>query len=143
VTVNDVRRAIMLALKNNFPNAKIYGEEIREGFIAPCFFVKVLEPTETQMLGTRYLREYPFDVHYFPRQENNNEEMNDIADQLFRVLEYVTLANGDLLHGIKMYYEIVDGVLHFFVTFNVSLRIIETIDSMGDITIIEKLKEVM
>lgn len=36
-------------------------------------------------------------------------------------LEFITLPNGDLVHGTGMNYEIVDGVLHFYVNYNLTL----------------------
>ena len=34
---------------------------------------------------------------------------------------FITLPNGDVLHGTSMSYEVEDGVLHFFVNFNLTL----------------------
>ena len=33
-----------------------------------------------------------------------------------------TFPNGDVLHGTSMSYEVEDGVLHFFVNYNLTLR---------------------
>lgn len=117
ITVNDVRRGVIATLKQNFPNIKIYGEEIKGGFQEPCFFVKVFPVSHIREQGRRYLRAHSLDIHYFPATEYANEEMHDIAEQLYNVMEYITVT-GQLCRGTNMRHEIVDGVLHFFVNYD-------------------------
>lgn len=45
-----------------------------------------------------------------------------VASDLFEALEHITLINGDLMHGTKMNYEVIDGVLHFFVNYNAIVK---------------------
>lgn len=118
--VNHIRESIVVALDKHFPSAKIYGEEIQQGFQEPCFFIKILNPAQRQIMGSRYFREHPFDIHYFPSKEGDNEEMNDVANQLFRILEYIVF-DGDSVRGTDVHYEIIDRVLHFFVDYNLYL----------------------
>lgn len=40
---------------------------------------------------------------------------------MFDTLEYVTMLNGDIIRGTNMHTEIVDGVLHFLVNYNLFL----------------------
>lgn len=120
VTINDVRRAVMVALNRQFPTIKIYGEEIVQGFEAPAFFVKLLSTAQTQELGPRYARMYSFDVHYFPL-DGQNEDAFDIAEKLYEVLEVIEY-NGVQYRGTNMNHEVVDRVLHFFVAYNVHVR---------------------
>ena len=117
VTVNDVRRGVMNALKQRFPTVKIYGEEIAQGFEPPAFFVKLFPVSHTREVGRRYLRAHSFDVHYFPGSKYENEEMHDVAEQLYDALEYID-ATGTKYRGARMNHEIVDGVLHFFVDYD-------------------------
>ncbi|WP_019123700.1 phage tail terminator family protein [Brevibacillus massiliensis] len=113
VTFLDVRTGVFQALEQAFPSIDRYGEEIKEGLTTPCFFVKFLEPSHTHELNRRYVRELPFDVHYFA---DTNKDRIDMADQLTSVLETVQV-NDRPINGINMSWEIVDEVLHFFVTY--------------------------
>lgn len=117
VTVNDVRYAIMAALKASFPNANVYGEEIKQGIVEPAFFVKVLNMTHEKELGRRYRRVQFFDVHYFDR---TNESMHEAAEKLYDVLEYIAVSDG-VMHGTGTRHEIVEGILHFFVEYDMHL----------------------
>lgn len=47
--------------------------------------------------------------------------MFTVAAEMMDVLEIITLPNGDLIRGTGMNYEVVDGVLHFFVSYNLTL----------------------
>lgn len=120
VTINDVRNAVINQLAEQFPHIERYGEEIRQGFKEPCFFVKLLNASQTQELNTRYMRTHSFDIHYFP-QNNSNEEAHDMAEKLYDALELIEYA-GVLYQGREMNHEIVDGVLHFFVDYAFRVR---------------------
>lgn len=117
VTFLDVRTGVFKALETAFPGADRYGEEIKEGLTTPSFFVKLLEPTHTQELNRRYVRELPFDVHYFA---DTNKDRIVVAEQLTSALETIQV-NDRPIHGIKMSWEIIDDVLHFFVTYRMQV----------------------
>lgn len=121
ITVNDVRRAVMSELAARFPDTRVYGEKSAQGFVAPAFFVFMFPVYHTQELGRRYLRRHSFDVHYFPAGDYENDEMHDVAEQLYDVLEIIN-ANGKPIRGTAMRHEIVDGVLHFFVDYSFHVR---------------------
>lgn len=120
VEMNDIRTAVMRKLAERFPNIKRYGEEIRQGFEEPCFFVKLLNASQDQELNIRYRRTHSFDIHYFPR-DNANEEAHDMAEKLYDALEWIEY-DGVLYQGRGMNHEIVDGVLHFFVDYSFRVR---------------------
>ncbi|MFR4978392.1 MAG: DUF6838 family protein, partial [Butyricicoccus sp.] len=44
-----------------------------------------------------------------------------VAEQLIEHLELIALPNGDLLHAANISYEVIDGVLHFFVNYNLPM----------------------
>ena len=118
--VNEIINGISLKLNQVFGDGvEIYGDtDIVQGLAEPCFFIALLNPSQTKMVGHRYFRENPFNVQYFPRNAEDNIELHDVASELFEVLEYITLPNGDVLHGTAMSYDIVGGVLHFRVNYN-------------------------
>lgn len=113
VTVNDIRNGVISALKQQFP-MKIYGEEIKQGFTKPCFFVKLFPVEHSREVDRRYLRVHSFDIHYFG---TSNEDMHDTAESLYDILEYITVTDG-LCRGKSMKHEIVDETLHFFVDYD-------------------------
>lgn len=115
VTINDVRYAVHTALDAAFPDIRIHGEEIKQGLNPPCFFVRLLQPAHTQELDRRYMRYHPFVVRYFPAA--GNAEMYDMAEQLTAALQQIDVA-GRPVRGVGMRFEIVDGVLHFFVDYD-------------------------
>ena len=135
--VNDLIDAISIKLNQVFGDGKrIYSETVKQGLQEPCFFIAVLNPLQTQMIGTRYFRQHPFDIHYFPAVQDNNNELQGMASDLFDALEYITLTNGDLVRGSEMHYEVVDGVLHFFVDYNMFVNKVEVpADNMETLTV--------
>lgn len=120
ISFNAVRKAVIATIKQSFPDMDVYGEEISQGFQEPCFFVKLFPASQKQIMDNRYQRYHAFDIHYFPIIDDENyvnDDMHDMAEQLYQILEYINV-NGDQCRGTKMEYEIVDGVLHFFVHYN-------------------------
>jgi hypothetical protein len=137
--VNELLNGISIKLNQVFGDGyEIYGDtDVVQGLKEPCFFIAILNPSQTKLIGQRYFREHPFDVQFFPTKSGDNVELQEVASELFLALEYITLLNGDLVHGTSMNYENVDGVLHFKVNYNMFLRKVEPKDNMEDISIDE------
>lgn len=132
----DLVDAISIKLNESFPGVEIYSESVLQALNPPCFFIGVLNPSQDQLLGKRYFRKHPFDVHYFPAVADNKAEMYQKATELTTALELVTLLNGDVIRGTEPRWEIVDGVLHFFVSYDVFVQKITTAEEfMGEVTI--------
>ena len=116
--VNKIIAGISIKLNQVFgEDYEIYTSEIKQGLKEPCFFIKCLDVNQNQVIGSRYFRSQPFDIHYFPKTEEDSELLETV-EKLFDTLEYITLEDGDLLHGSKMNGEVADGVLHFFVNYD-------------------------
>lgn len=115
--INDLKIGINQALDKEFPNITIYGEEIKQDFEEPCFFIKILASAQDKELGRRYKKNTSFDIHYFSDKEDINTDCLDMADKLYEVLEYVKV-NNSLYRASNMKHEVIDGVLHFFLQFN-------------------------
>lgn len=131
-----MRYAVFGALKERFPDIKRYGEEIKQGLQEPSFFVKLLSSAQDREFGRRYSRSHSFDIHFFGK---TNEEIHATAEQLYDCMEYITVGAG-VCRGRSMSHEIVDGVLHFFVTYAVHLQRIkpevpsmQSLDQRGNI----------
>ncbi|CAI3228387.1 putative phage protein [Clostridium neonatale] len=123
----------------------IHTENVEQGLEEPCFFIFSLKPSSKQLVGNRYERKYPFDIHFFPDTElvdgisTINNQLNEVTERLFTALEYITVDNS-LVRGTSINAEIVDNVLHFFINFNMIVKKeTEPIDTMGSLTIKQKL----
>lgn len=119
----DVFNGISCALHETFGDEyTIYTESIKQGFKEPCFHIIALQPTNEQAIDTYYLRDYPMNIMYFPKDENHAKtEMYNMAERLFLAVEYIKVLDN-LRRASKMRYEIVDGVLHFFVTYSMYVK---------------------
>jgi len=116
--LNNIIDGISIKLNQVFGDGfDIYTESVEQGLNEPCFFILLMPTSQDQVIGKRYFRRHPFDIHYFPSTEDKNKEILDVVDKLNDDFEYVTM-NGDLIHGTKMHHEVVDGVLHFFVNYD-------------------------
>jgi hypothetical protein len=122
--LKEIIDGISLKLNQVFGDGyEIYGDtDIVQGLKEPCFFIALLNPSHTKIIGHRYFRENPFIIQFFPKNAEDNIEIHEVASELFDVLEYITLPNGDKLHGTAMAYDIVDGVLQFRVNYNLYIR---------------------
>ena len=121
--VNDIINAISAKLYETFGDGyEIYKENIEQGLVEPCFSIVVLQAGITAQLPTRYLKTHAFDIHYFPKDKNNAKaECYTVAEELLMALEYINSLDN-LWHGNKINYEIVDGVLHFFVNYDMFVK---------------------
>lgn len=117
--INAIVEAISISLDAEFGEKySIYREEKQQGLKEPCFFIFCVHPTHTLFLKQKYARTNQFCIHYFPEHpEREKEECAAVAERLFSCLEHLNV-EGCSIAGTKMNYEIVDGVLHFFVNYD-------------------------
>ena len=117
--LNEIVKGIAVQLNAVFGDGfEIYQNNVEQGLKEPCFFIAVLQPELSPLLGLRALKRNPFDIHYYPADPGDNVEMLDAAERLMTGLEFIELPDGEVLHGTAISYEIIDGVLHFFISFN-------------------------
>lgn len=118
--LNDIMDAVTRRLNELFGDGyEIYTDAVEQGLKEPCFFVQFLEPSEKPMIGRRYYRETAMCIQHLPGDTvQPSRELNRVADILMDGMEYVTLANGDLLRGTGRSHRTEDGVLSFFVSYN-------------------------
>jgi protein involved in ribonucleotide reduction len=120
---------------------KIHIDEIEQGLKEPCFLIVNLTGDQELEIGNLYNRDQSFDIHYFPKNKKKiSREVNSVVDTLNMELEYITVA-GNLVRGTEMKHEVVDGVLHFFVNYDIRVRkAIESDPFLETITINEEVK---
>ena len=120
--LNEIIKGISMALNTAFGDRyEIFQNDIEQGLEKHGFFIQVLKPELSPLLGRRSMKRNPFDVMYFPTAPGNNAEMFTVAETLMEALDFITLPNGDLLHGTSVNYEVVDNVLHYFVNYNLPI----------------------
>ena len=115
--INSIIAGISTTLDGAF-GYEVYGDEIKQGLKEPCFFIKCLNPTNNLFLGKRYFRKNNFVIQYFPKSEHSqNAECYAVGEELMQHLELIPVLDA-VLRGTEMNYEMVDGVLNFFVNYN-------------------------
>lgn len=123
--INKIIDGISVAINTEFgDDYEIYTESIEQGLKEPCFSILCLKPTFEQFLGRRYLRTNQFCIHYFPKSNERQAECNAVIERLYECLENITV-DGDLIRGTELHSEISDGVLSFFVNYDLFIYKIE------------------
>jgi protein involved in ribonucleotide reduction len=131
--LNEIMIGIAQKLNQVFgDDYHIHIDEIEQGLKEPCFLIVNLKGAQEQEIGTLYNRDQSFDIHYFPKNKKKIiREVNSVVDTLNMELEYITVV-GNLVRGTEMKHEVVDGVLHFFVNYNIRIRkVVEPDPFMG------------
>lgn len=109
---------ICLALNEEFgDDYTIYTDGVKQGLEEPCFSIVPINPNNSQFLGSKYYRENLFCIHYFPESEEKVSECLDVLERLYDCLEIIEINSNKSL-GINMNGEINDGVLSFFINYN-------------------------
>lgn len=94
-----------------------FKNEILQDLAPPCFYISCMEQGTKKYIGTRYLRKNQFVIQYFPLTDDRKGECYDVGEKMMECLEVIHV-DGFLLRGTEMKFEIVDGVLHFFVDYD-------------------------
>ncbi len=115
-TTGLVLDGITLALREEFPASRIDASPIEQSLTPPAFIVLLVTSSQTGQANRRWKRNTCFQVCYFPQK--GRDECYHVADTLMSCLELITLANGATIRGVDLRFEILDEVLHFFVSYN-------------------------
>ena len=141
--INSIIEAISISLNEEFGDGyETHMEEIKQGLKETCFFITCLNPTTELFLGKRYFRTNQFCIQYFPETNEKQRECNGVAERMLQCLEYITIYGEDKpIMGTKMKYEVVDGVLNFFVNYDCFVRKIEQQTPMESLQASTSVKE--
>jgi hypothetical protein len=140
--LNEIMIGIAQKLNQVFGGGyKTHINKVQQGLKEPCFLIVNLTGDQVQEIGNLYNWDQSFDIHYFPQSNKRiTSEINSVIDALRMELEYITV-DGDLVRGTKMKHEVVNDVLHFFVSYNMRVRkVVEPDPAMETITINEEVK---
>jgi len=135
--INKIIDAVSISINSEFGDGyDIYTENIEQGLKEPCFSVFCLNPTNELFLNKKYFRTNQFCIQYFPSSDEPKNECNAVLERLYGCLELITMlvdeTTGDLTRGTKMKGEVVDGVLNFFVNYDMFVYKVETNDPMEE-----------
>lgn len=127
--VDGISKAINKEFGNNY---EIYTDGVEQGLNEPCFSIVSLKPTNNLFKQNKYYRTNPFCIHYFPSSKEKRTECQQIIEKLYLALEYIEIEetfNDNKIKsnvmGTEMNAEYDDGVLHFFVNYNMYVEKLE------------------
>lgn len=135
ISTKKILDGITLALHENFPHQQIFDDEIPQGLQPGAFNVILVTASQQQVVGERYKRTPLFDVLYYPR--HGREDCLGVADILSLLLKIIPLPGGDLIRGTEMEFEIIDGVLHFYVRYTHYVRSAPNEEKMDNLKLIQ------
>lgn len=129
--ITDIIHGMAAKLHQDYGDTyAIYTENIPQGFKEPCFSIQHIQSDTAAKLPNRHLRRNAFDVHFFPKPgADEKAQMYRMAECLFLSLEYINVLDN-LVRGSKMRYEIVDGVLHFFINYDLYIKVTASDDGI-------------
>lgn len=115
----DIIKAVCAAIYSQFGNGyTIYTEAVAQDAQTPCFFVICTQPKLNRYMSDEYYQEIPIVVQYLPQNtENYRSECEDVFERLSLNLDTISF-EGSCVHGADTHGEIIDGVLNFFVDYN-------------------------
>lgn len=120
---NEIMNAVTKQLSALFPpeaGYTVYTDAVEQGLSEPCFFVQFLEPSEKPMIGTRYYRRNAMCIQFLPGDiVKPSRELNRVLDILMEQMLRIELKSGRKINGTARSGRIDDGILLFFVQFNV------------------------
>lgn len=120
IDANKILDGVSLAIRGEYPDCQIEADSVEQGLSPPAFIILLLDSAQKQSMQRsekRWRRSLRFDIIYFPKNKHGRSECYKIADSLSMILEQITLPGGDKIRGTDISYNIVDGVLHFNVTY--------------------------
>ena len=131
---NMVLDSMAIALYNKFGSKYSYFKEgAEQNATTPYFVVSPQAPSFIARSFYKYDEILPVVVYCF--QDDPDPELKstqiEIAESLWECLEYINLDNGDgLLRGYDVSWNVVEGVLQFFITYRFELHRVTTNDFM-------------
>ena len=79
---SEILKAVAKLLKDKF-KINIYADEIQEGFKPPCFFVKLIKRTQTEMAAFNSNQLSIIITYIASSQKNKEVEFLDITDDIY------------------------------------------------------------
>lgn len=131
--INKIIDGISKAINEEFgDDYEIYTEEIEQGLKEPCFSIVCINPRNNLFRQNKYFRQNKFCIHYFPSSKEKRLECQQVLEKLYLILEYIDIE--EVFEGVKttnktmgteMNGEYSDGVLNFFVNYDMYVNKLE------------------
>ena len=118
--INELTDALSIALDRQFNGCRVYTPEVEQDLREPCFMITLAGAEKQPLLGARANLIYNFDIIYFPASKAHTE-MLSIAGKMPAALNRITTLDGTKANGWRQNYEVADDVLHFFVTYQLTV----------------------
>lgn len=112
ITLVDIKKSINQVLKTNFPDIKLYADEVEEGFTRPSFFTSII-PIIFNYDTTNYSsNKLMVVINYFSENETELENLKMI-DGLKKAFGMTLKVNDRYITLQEIRTDITDGVLQF------------------------------
>ncbi len=89
VLYQDIARAVTMTIKEVFPNAIVYGDEVREGYKKPSFFIGIMPVTSINHTKSIKEEQLLITISYF---SDTTESLKN-----YRVMQELKVAFGQVL----------------------------------------------
>ena len=118
----DIIKAVCTAIYGEFGEGyTLYTEAVAQDAAVPCFFVICTQSRLNRVMGDLYHKETPLVIQYLPEDtENYRSECEDVSERLFLTLDQIPFKGG-YINGTELRAEIIDGVLNFFVNYDMNV----------------------
>ena len=112
ITLVDIKKSINQVLKTNFPDIKLYADEVEEGFTRPSFFTSII-PIIFNYDTTNYSsNKLMVVINYFSENETELENLR-MADALKKAYGMTLKVKDRYITLQEIRTDITDGVLQF------------------------------
>lgn len=122
--INEIIIGIATKINNIYEKKyPIYTDAQQQGVNKPCFFIKYLNGEENREIGLqdRFYKDKANFVIIGYTEDGDTEILNNMIDNLYD-LEYIELTDKTLLRAKKLHPKIEDGVLHFFIDYEIFIK---------------------
>jgi hypothetical protein len=134
-----IKSAIAQKILNIFtPAPIIYKEKIYQGFITPCFFIWIINVTQTKLLMNSYTRDYLMNIRYHISEKDTKtyEKLaligNTLLAELTKIEVPIFFGTYDIdnnpiealkpVYGKNIEFKITEDILQFFVTYTIRCK---------------------
>ena len=118
-----IKSALARRLGALFPRITVYKEKVEQGLKYPSFFILQLAVNKEDDLRPFQWLNFQMNIRYRPTRDYNSKrsELDQLGLDMMDGLETVEV-NGKPLRGRDVNYQIIDGVLQFFINFRMRVK---------------------
>lgn len=99
----EIKKAINELLKKRYPDYKLYGKEIKEGYVAPAFFTEIIDKGSHRQTKNFAFGGFTVKITYFQTTKNELDQLKIVDEirELFGMIFYIEnrrLTVGEFSH---------------------------------------------